>query len=132
MVILEFDVPLFLTLGVRKQKNHWLTLNNYRNWQFHLNNNLKIEFKKQLKHLKGTTKLKGVFSIEYVFFYPDKRLRDIDNSLSVVSKFTGDALVELGILDDDNYKSLKQVIGSFGGIDKVNPRAKVIIRKIDE
>ncbi len=123
-------VPLYLTRGKKKTKNIWLNLNNYRNWKFHLSNSLKIQFKEELdiSHLKPFI---GKVRVTYTFYYPDSRLRDIDNSMAVISKFTLDSIVEGGILEDDNYKYVVEVRGRLGGVDKENPRCEVEIKEID-
>lgn len=127
--IQTFTVPLYLSRGVKKKKNHWLNLNSYRNWQFHLSNSLKIQFKEEidLSHLR---KVDGKVKLEYAFFYPDGRLRDIDNSLSVIAKFSQDALVEAGILEDDKYEHVVEIKGRYGGRDKSNPHCLITIEEI--
>jgi Holliday junction resolvase RusA-like endonuclease len=129
-VLLSFNVPLFITLGVNKKKNYWLNLNGYRNWQYHLSNNLKKEFKR-LVYIPDIDQIESKVRISYTFFYPDKTKRDIDNSLAVVSKFTSDALVESNILGEDNYEYVISVKGEYGGIDKENPRCEVKIYGVE-
>jgi Holliday junction resolvase RusA-like endonuclease len=128
MVLAEFNVPLYLTVGKRKPKNHWLTLNNYRNWKFYLSNDLKTLFKETL-NTDVLIAIEGEISVTYTFYYPTKQLRDIDGSLAVISKFTLDALVEGGIIQDDNYTIVKKVSGEYGGLDKENPRCEVKIER---
>lgn len=125
----ELKVPLYLVVGKKKKKNVWLNLNNYRNWQHHLNNQLKRQFKESvdLSHLQPC---EGKVVISYTFYYPDARLRDIDNSMSVIAKFTQDALVESGILEDDNYLTVVEVTGRYGGIEKANPHCLIEIKEI--
>ena len=56
----------------------------------------------------------------YTFYMKDKTRRDIDNMISSVN----DALVQAGILSDDNWKVLR--IGSAEAyLDKENPRAEI-------
>ena len=55
---------------------------------------------------------------------------DLDNVGSVIAKFTHDVLTEAGILVDDNYSILKELIYKFGGIDKDNPRCEVTIEEL--
>ena len=126
-----FTVPLYLTRGKAKKKNYWLTLSNYRNWKFHLNNSLKIQFKEEIKidHLKPFV---GKVRVTYTMYYPDFRLRDIDNSMAVLSKFTLDALVEKGILEDDNYENVIEIRGKLGGVEKANAHCVVEIKEIDD
>lgn len=127
----SFVVPLYLTKGKKKSKNYWLTLSNYRNYQYHLSNALKRQFKEEIdiSHLKP---IYCPIRIEYTFYYPDIRLRDIDNNLGVISKFTLDALVEGGIIEDDNYTKVVEVRGRFGGVDRDNPRCEVALIELNQ
>lgn len=63
----------------------------------------------------------------YTVFPQNKREFDLGNVLPIVQKFTDDALIELGILPDDNYKIVREITYKFGGIDKDNPRAELEI-----
>lgn len=61
------------------------------------------------------------------FYFENKRLKDLDNSLSSVL----DVLVKSGLLPDDNYLVVPEVHAIFGGIDKENPRTEVTIEEVD-
>ena len=131
MALINFSVPLYLIRGKKKPKNYWLNLNSYRNWKHFLNNDLKIQFKKEIEqNLAAYDPIIGKISITYTFYYPDVRRRDIGNNLAVISKFTEDALVEAGIIPDDDYKTIVSIKGIFGGIDKENPRCEVSIEEV--
>ena len=125
----RFSVPLYLTTGKRKPKNHWLNMNNYRNWQHHQNNSLKILFKESIEIPKLDTPL-AACKIKYVFYYPTHQRRDIGNSLAVISKFTEDALVEAKVIRDDDFTIVRKISGEYGGYDKNNPRCEVIIEEM--
>lgn len=129
MVSYRFNVPLYLTRGKSKPKNYWLNMNGYRNWKYHLNNDLKKQFKEEIELPDLDNTIQSEVKVVFTFYYPDNRLRDIDGSLSVISKFTLDALVEDGILEDDNYKYVVEVKGKLGGVDKANPRCEVEIKE---
>lgn len=126
----ELSVPIRLEVGVVKKKTYYLNLNGYRNWQFQLNNSLKKAFKIQVaEKVRELTPVTGACKITYTIYYPTRRLFDIDNIGSVVTKFTHDALVEFGILEDDNYKIVTEITYRFGGVDKDNPRCDIIIEE---
>lgn len=126
----ELSVPIKLEVGVVKKKTYYLNLNGYRNWQFQLNNQLKKTFKIQVaEKVRELTPVTGTCRIEYTIYYPTRRLFDIDNIGSVITKFTHDALVEFGILEDDNYKIVEEITYKFGGIDKEDPRCDVVIEE---
>ena len=129
--LIKFSVPLYLVRGKKKPKNYWLNLNSYRNWKYHLNNDLKIQFKKAIHStLAELDPIQGPIKIVYTFYYPDSRRRDLGNSLAVISKFTEDALVEEGIIPDDDYTIIRSIAGRYGGYDKQNPRCEVAIKEV--
>jgi len=125
----RFSVPLYLTRGKRKPKNFWLNMNNYRNWQSHLSNDLKIQFKEEINIPELDTPLVAC-KITFVFYYPSAARRDLDNTTAVTAKFTQDALVEAGVIKDDDYTIVRSITGKYGGMDKQNPRCEVIVEEI--
>jgi len=129
MRTVKFSVPLFLVRGKRKPKNYWLNQNNYRGWQFHLSNDLKIQFKEEITIPELDTPL-AACKIKYVFYYNTHQKRDIGNSLAVISKFTEDALVEAKVIRDDDFTIVRKISGEYGGYDKNNPRCEVIIEEM--
>lgn len=64
-------------------------------------------------------------TIEYVFYFPDKRLRDGGNYTKVVL----DYLVNQGVLSDDNYTIVEAEHWTHNGIDKLNPRVEIFIKE---
>lgn len=129
----EFSVPIKLEVGVAKKKNYYLNLNGYRNWQFQLNNQLKKLFKITVaEDIRQLTPVDGVCKVTYTIYYPTKRAFDIDNIGSVITKFTHDALVEFGILEDDNYNFVSEIVFKYGGVDKENPRCDVVIEELKD
>lgn len=57
---------------------------------------------------------------KYTFYVQNRVRRDIDNMISSCN----DALVQAGILDDDNWKVLR-IGGAIAVLDKDNPRAEI-------
>lgn len=58
----------------------------------------------------------------YTFYLKDRVRRDIDNMISSCN----DALVQAGILSDDNWKVLR-IGGAEAVLDKDNPRAEITL-----
>lgn len=58
----------------------------------------------------------------YQFYLKDRVRRDIDNMISSCN----DALVQAGILSDDNWKVLR-IGGAEAVLDKDNPRAEITL-----
>ena len=125
----NFNIPLFVEVGVKKKKKHYLNLNHYRNQPFHLNNNLKKAMKDIVKESCPEFRYEK-FNIKYKLYLMDNRLRDISNVCCVLQKYCDDALVELGYVPDDNYQHLDKVVYEFGAIDKDNPRCEVEVKEI--
>lgn len=124
-------LPLHLKVGKRKVKNLPLNLNHYRNAHFHVLNNMKVQFKEAISSQLNFSKLEEPVKISYVLYPPTRREIDIANVLCIVDKYFCDALVEAGLLEDDNFNYLPQVEFLFGGVDRVNPRAEAFIKKLN-
>ena len=124
------NIPICLEAGIRKKKNFFLNLNSYNRWHFQEKNQLKKLFK--ISIIKNVRELKPIEKCEITFkiFYPTKRLFDLDNVGSVLSKFTHDVLTEAEIIPDDNYQVVSKLTFEFGGIDIDNPRAEVCIKEL--
>lgn len=121
--MIEIQLPIYLEVGKREPKKLPLNLNHYRNAHFQVLNQMKKAFKEAVgSHLKYP-KIQQPIQITYVLHLPTRRLTDISNVCSIVDKYFQDALVELGLLEDDNYNHIKKVVFEFGSIDKHNPRA---------
>ena len=101
-------VDLPLALNQTKGKVKWLTLNNYRNWHYKTSNGLKIKFKKEITPLLKF-KIKGKVKIEYFYYAPNKRKRDLMNVISVIDKFFQDAMVERGCIEADDLSIVVEV-----------------------
>jgi crossover junction endodeoxyribonuclease RusA len=63
-------------------------------------------------------------SLEYIFYVPDKRRRDVDNLVSGVL----DILVDLEFLKDDDWKTITEQHVHPVEIDKENPHSEVLFR----
>lgn len=129
--MIKFDVPLYVEKN-KKGDKWWLNLNNYRNTHYQTLNNVKKKFKEVITEQVLTLNLiQEPIKVTYTVYPPTKRLFDMDN-MAVLSKFTGDAIVELGRLEDDNYKWIPEVVFKFGSVDKDNPRCEVEIERINQ
>lgn len=62
-------------------------------------------------------------SIHYRFFFPDNRMRDMENNVKCVS----DYLVKCGVIVDDCWQIVNEMHLTHGGIDKKNPRVEIDI-----
>lgn len=132
-------LPLTVTLARKRtvDKRISLNLNVYRNAHYHVLDDAKKTLKKIItEELTAETEkiirgMKPPYCFTYVLYPGTKRLTDLGNVLSIVQKFCDDALVELGLLEDDNYLVLRRVIYDFGEVDRENPRVELIINELE-
>lgn len=128
--LLQLQVPLVVHLPrkTKEDKKIYLNLNTYRNLHHMSNNQAKVLFKGLLTEALGDlAPLQGQVRLTYTMYQQANRATDVANVLSIVDKFTCDALVELGILSDDNCRIVPEVVYRYGGVDKDNPRAELAI-----
>lgn len=112
-----------------KNKRVGLNLNQYRNWHFQVNAKLKRDFKNEIKeNLKFV--IEGAVKIEYIYYAPDRRKRDLMNVISVVDKYFQDALVERGCIEADDMGIVKEINAKYGGIDVVDPRIEATLIRL--
>jgi len=64
------------------------------------------------------------------YYKGSKRRTDRANILSIHEKFLCDALVECGLISDDNDNIIKSTTYLSGNIDKENPRVECVIESI--
>ena len=77
-------------------------------------------------HKDALTQLKGKAAIKenkitITFFAGDNRKFDLTNK----SESIMDTLVDAGLLEDDNYSVVGELILRFGGVDKGNARCEI-------
>lgn len=124
------SLPLFIDLPrkTKKARRIYLNLNCYRNLKPIVNNQTKVMFKEIISNqlINYPVQTKPV-KLLYTLYPKDNRVRDTANALSIIDKFTSDALVEACILTDDNYKFVTEITFRYGGLDKLNPRATLEI-----
>jgi Holliday junction resolvase RusA-like endonuclease len=126
-MVYELNVPLRVMVG---KKWFACSMNNYRNTYHHILNQAKIEFQKQVQQQIFALPQMDKIKIHYEFWYQDKRVHDLNNSMAVISKFFEDSLTGADIIKDDNYLYVIGSSNSFGGIDKMNPRCQITITEV--
>lgn len=126
-----WTISVPLSVPVSKKKFFSLNLNIYRNAHYQTLNKAKTTFTDsvitRLRKIPAQTKI----ALTYTIFFPNNRKADISNIGSIVDKFFSDALVDAGVIPDDNYTYLTHVQFFFGGIDLIDPRVEVTITPID-
>jgi len=124
----NIKINLPLEVWYSKNKKFILNLNNYRNAYFRILSMAKKSYTDSLMpELTDLPHFTEPVSLTYTYFAKTKRRIDISNPCSIIDKFACDALVKSGILKDDSYEHVNQVIYKFGGFDKENPRCELTV-----
>lgn len=138
MKCLELNLPLYVMLPrkTKADKKIALNLNTTRNLHYQVMNQSKVIFKKIVEDLlietnQSNIKFDKPVEISWKIYKPTNRRLDKHNVVSVVEKFTMDALVELGILEDDNDDFVKTEILLPTELDRKNPRCVMIMSEVD-
>lgn len=136
IVQITVTCPLFIDLPRKRgpAKRIHLSQNVIRNAHFQIQNAVKHAIKelvwRQLSDSFQGIRLNEPVELEIKLFKDKSRRADLSNFCSIIDKYATDALVEYGIISDDNMKVLKKVTYIFGGFDDANPRAEITIREM--
>lgn len=123
----KFSLPIY---GVAKKGA--ISVNWYRNAHFQQANNAKIEFKKLIQgQLDSFDKIKTPIKIKYTYYKKIDNSPDLDNFIGTVKKFFQDALVESGLIEEDNINFIIENSERYGGLDRENPRVDAEIIEIN-
>lgn len=133
---MKIILPLSVTLPrkTKADKVFTLNLNIYRNCHHFVLNQAKIAWKDIVKQSMPQNMIVDCspFKFVYTVFPNSGRKFDLANVLSIVQKFTDDALIEFGVIPDDNYKVIPIIVYKFGKVDKENPRVELEIYPLDD
>ena len=129
----KFTLPLYGVARPKKgAKTQSISVNWYRNAHHRESNNAKIKFKALIaEQLSAYDKINGKIKIKYVYYAARNNSPDLDNFVGTVKKFFQDAIVEAGLIEDDNVNFIVGNSEEYGGIDRANPRIEAFIRVID-
>jgi len=124
----KFILPIY---GVAPESA--LTVSWYRNAHYHASNKAKKKFKILIKdQLDSFDKIDGQIKIKYTYYAQRNNNPDLDNFIGTVKKFFQDALVESGLLHDDNVNCICGNKEDYGGIDRNNPRVEAVIIPVND
>ena len=105
---MKIDLPLEVYYS--KNKKFILNLNNYRNAHYRILSNAKKIYAENLVDRISHPKYEEPVVLTYTYYAKSKRRLDVSNPCSIIDKFTCDALVKAGVLEDDSSKQIKKVI----------------------
>lgn len=95
-------------------------------------NQAKIAWKEIVRTAVGRNLITGPpYAFTYTAYPASNRKFDLGNVLSIIQKFTDDALIEMNVINDDSYKVIPVVSYKFGRVDKENPRVELEINTVD-
>ena len=132
---MKIILPLTATIPRKKSTSkHWnLNLNSFRNTHYHTLNQAKHCYMEEVRNSVLIARMQRhempepPFIFTYTIFPPNKRAFDFGNILPIIGKFTEDALIELTLITDDNYRIIQAINYRIGEIDKDNPRCELEI-----
>jgi len=125
----HFTLPCYIKHG---KKNVPINLNWYRNCHHQVSNKVKIKFKDAIApQFDGLPAIQTKIAIKFVYYAARNNSPDLDNFTSVSKKFFQDAMVELGLLEDDNINHIVSTSEYYGGIDRANPRVEAFITLLE-
>ena len=134
---MKLILPLTVVLPRKKGAGKVLTLNlnYYRNTHFQVLNQAKDAYRDLVRdayfyycQLPGNENLpEPPYLFCYTVYPKSRRMFDLANILSIIQKFTDDALIALGVISDDSYKVIRAVNYRFGGIDRKSPHCELDI-----
>ena len=125
----HFTLPVYIKSG---KKNIPINLNWYRNAHYILSNKVKAKFKDVIApQFTGLPVIQSKIHIKFVYYAARDNSPDLDNFTSVSKKFFQDAMVELGLIEDDNINYIVSTSEYYGGIDRKNPRVEAYITLIE-
>lgn len=115
LIIASIKVPMHVYLNGKK---YHLNLNNYRNWNRFLSNNLKKAYAFSiLPDVMKLPKIDCQVKEHIKVFKNSKRRYDLDNII-VLAKFLNDALMKYNVLDDDDSHHVASIELEHGGYVK--------------
>ncbi len=139
-MILSLPLSVTIPRKTKEDKVFTLNLNVYRNAHHMTMNQAKVRWKDVVADTLPGVWIKGEdtpdcdppYLFTYTVFPATGRIFDISNVCAAIDKFTCDALQELGVIENDNYKFIRAVDYRFGRVDKENPRIELEITHWEE
>ncbi len=123
-------LAVYLPRKTMKDKKYILNLNNYRNWHYIVNNQIKARYCLEMRSQLSEIKPCGTITLSFKYFKPSKRKCDRANIYAIQEKFFSDALVYYGIIKDDSDEYIARSIYEPVELDRKNPRVEIEIIEI--
>ncbi len=111
---------LQLPTYTKKGRTNLLSMNVFRNMHYFSMNKAKRDYHKEVEEFVHSLPKYKTLVPHYTIYFKGKRKKDVDNYTFPIHKFLMDALVEGGIIEDDNYDYVIGFTTKFGGIEDTN------------
>ena len=85
-----------------------------------------LELQHQVKGMRNRIKMSVPHHIEITIFAESARKNDLTNKAESLM----DLLVDYGLIEDDNWFLIPEIVLKYGGINRANPRAEIDILPI--
>ena len=109
---------------------HLLGMNWYRNAHYFAQNAAKKMIQELVElQLEDAEPIKGQYKMTYTYFYKNKS-SDLMNVVSLMSKFTNDALQEYGVVFNDNVQYCVKEVALVGEQDVDIPRCEILVEEV--
>ena len=129
-MIIKIPLDVYLPRKTMPDRKYIINLNNYRNWNFIVNNQIKQVYKENLRDKLEWIMLECPIWLTFTYFKWSNRRSDRANVLSIHEKFFCDALTEYWCIPDDADQYVKYTKYQWWEVDKSNPRVEVLIETI--
>jgi len=108
-------LPVFSKGRGDKKRELLVSVNNWLPMHYIQKNNVKQAYHKVAEEFVKTLPKYKTLVPHYVLYFKGKRKKDMDNFTAPLHKFLMDALVEGGVIEDDNYDYVTGYATRFGG-----------------
>jgi len=128
--MLALPLSVIIPRKTKEDKVFMLNLNVYRNAHYQVMSDAKNLWKSIVEQILSGAHVdlpEPPWIFHYTIFPGDGRGFDVGNVAPAIQKFTDDALQELGVIKNDNYKFIRENRHKFGAIDRENPRCELRI-----
>ena len=127
---MEIILPIYINTS--KKKKVLVSLNWYRNAHYGIKDKVKKQYHEIVyEQLRGARKpFDKRIGVKYQLWYKRGDC-DLMNVVSVLDKFLLDALVQAGMIKDDNVNKYISCHAEVGGKDSKNPRLICIIEEVE-
>ena len=128
--MIKLSIPVYFTntFKTKPDKTFLVSLNWYRNANYHEQNKVKVHMSDLIANqLNPFDVLEGKYQVIYTYHYKNPS-SDMPNVTPMASKWLNDTLQESGIVKNDNVQFLVEEIHRVGTKDTINPRVEITIK----